>query len=280
MFQAVGIGSKIAKASIAIFDSGMGGLTVLREVVNLMPEERVVYLGDTARAPYGSKSREAVLRYSIENAEFLVGHQIKLLIVACNTASAIALEHLQGLFPFPVVGVIEPAIERVLRETKRQRIGVLATRATVASNAYQQGICSRLPEAMVKAISCPLLAPIVEEGLVGHPVADLMIESYLGGMRDEQVDILLLGCTHYPLLKEKIAAFVGEDVVVIDSAESCATHVNKLLVELGMRELSDGIGMGAKFFVTDAPDHFREHASEYLGDGWGELDVELVSTKA
>ena len=189
-----------SRPSIGLFDSGIGGLTVLQQLVRALPDENYVYFGDTARLPYGEKSRETIIRYSIENSIFLLDKNIKMLVIPCNTATAFALEKLQKIFSVPVVGVIEPGAERAVEVSKNERIGVLGTRGTIYSQSYQKAILKINPSAFVLPIACPLFVPLVEENYVAHPSARLIVQEYLRPLKDQFIDTLLLGCTHYPLL--------------------------------------------------------------------------------
>lgn len=239
--------------SIGIFDSGIGGLTVVRQVMKSLPGEDIVYFGDTARVPYGIKSKDVIVRYSIEDALFLIEQKIKLLVIACNTASAYACSHLQGIFKIPVIGVIEPGIDSIVEHSKSHRIGIVGTAATIGSGAYQAGIKARLPEAEIMAVSCPLFVPFVEEGMIDHPATKMMIQEYLSPLKGK-VDTLLLACTHYPLLKASIKEFMGDNVTLIDSAHACAKTIAELLTAQDL--LSTQHKGNNKFFVSDDPDKF------------------------
>lgn len=186
--------------AIGLFDSGVGGLTVMQEIMKLLPHERLIYFGDTARVPYGNKGTRTIIRYSIENTICLLEKNIKLMVVACNTASALALPQLRRLFNLPIVGVIEPGAEKAVAATRNQRIAVLGTKATIQSGAYQTAIKKIAPHAAVIPIACPLFVPLVEEQWLDHPATHLIVREYLRPLQEQNVDTILLGCTHYPLL--------------------------------------------------------------------------------
>lgn len=248
---------------IGVFDSGVGGLTVFQAIGRRLPEESLVYFGDTAHVPYGNKSREAVTRFSLEIARFLKGHDIKLLVVACNTASALALPRLKRELGIPVVGVIEPGARAAARTTRSGRVGIIATEATVNSGAYQAALKRLVPKVRPVAKACPLFVPLVEEGWWGHPVTAAVAREYLEPVAREGVDTLILGCTHYPLLKPALARVMGPKVRLIDSAEETAAEVEALLERSGSRRRS-GRG-GRRFFASDGPVRFLALAKRLLG---------------
>ncbi len=250
--------------AIGMFDSGVGGLTVMQEVIRQIPNENIVYFADTARIPYGEKSREAVIRFSVENTAFLIKNSIKLLIVACNTASAHSLDKLKDIFHIPIIGVIEPGADQATKVTKNGKIAVLATRGTVNSGAYQKEIAKKMPEAEVYAFPCPLFVPFVEEKLMHHPAAKLVVKEYLKPVKDKQVDTILLGCTHYPLLKNLIQEEMGEDIAIVDSASTCAKAVKKILIDLKLHTFNNAAPIH-RFFVSDDPEKFQSIGSDFLG---------------
>lgn len=255
----------MSQQSIGIFDSGLGGLTVMREVVRKLPFEHVIYFGDTARVPYGNKSPTTVKRYSLENAIFLMEHDIKILVVACNTASSFSVEKLKKIFNIPVVDVIAPSIEEVRKVTVKGRIGVLGTRATIQSGVYQRKIQEKIPDAQVTSVACPLLVPLVEEGLLEHAITQLMIREYLTPLLKASVDTIVLACTHYPLLKNLIGKECqGKVGKVVDSASCCAGQVQKVLFAEGL-ENRDCQQESHHFFVSDNPEGFQRHGEAYLG---------------
>jgi glutamate racemase len=257
-------GTQVSKdGAIGIFDSGIGGLTVLQQISRLLPREHLVYLGDTARSPYGTKSPEVVTQYACENTDFLVACGLKMLVVACNTASAVALEVLRRRYQMPVIGVIEPGAQEAVRRSKNRRIGVIGTEATIASGAYTRALRALDPEVEVYTRACPLFVPLVEEGWVDNDVARATVAMYLHSFKHSGIDVLILGCTHYPLLKQTIADFLGERVVLVDSAEATARVVRATLVRYGLaRRKGDG---GASFFVTDVPERFIKVGARFLG---------------
>jgi glutamate racemase len=251
--------------SIGVFDSGVGGLTVMKQLLQTLPEEHFIYFGDTARIPYGGKSRETIIRYSIENAIFLVEQNIKMLVVACNTATAHALEKLQKIFNIPIIGVIEPNIEKAVRTTKNQHIAVLGTQGTIRSEVYQQNIKKFLPNATIFPIACPLFVHLVEEKFVHHPATLLIIQEYLRPLRHHPIDTVLLGCTHYPLLKQLIMKELGKHVSVIDSAPTCAEKVAELLNQLNLKRAYPNT-QNHQYFVSDDPKKFQIIGEELLGE--------------
>jgi len=253
----------VKEAAIGIFDSGVGGLTVLQQIARLLPRELLVYLGDTARYPYGSKSAAVVTQYACENTDFLMERGLKMLVVACNTASAVALPTLRERYALPVIGVIEPGAQAALRYSKNGRVGVIGTQATIASGAYTQALRTLDPAVEVYTRACPLFVPLVEEGWVDNEVARATVAVYLGSLKHSGVDTLILGCTHYPLLKKAIAAFLGPAVCLVDSAEQTAQVVRETLIKSGLARRK-GTGR-ASFFVTDEPDRFVKVGARFLG---------------
>ena len=221
---------------IGVFDSGVGGLTVLKALRDKYPEVDFVYLGDTARVPYGNKSAQTVIRYSLEGAEFLLSEGVEMIIIACNTASSYALDVLRENFSIPVFGVIEPGVRRALETTKNRRVGVIGTKATVSSDAYGRLLRSKGIEVFQKA--CPLFVPLVEEGILKGDIAQRVVAHYLTELKDEGIDTLILACTHYPLLKPVIEDFMGESVKVVDSAESSALEIMPFVERSGSSSLS------------------------------------------
>jgi glutamate racemase len=253
----------VREGAIGVFDSGVGGLTVVHALLGALPREHLVYLGDTGRHPYGTKSAETVTRYSLENVDFLAAKGIKLLVVACNTASAVALEALGARHELPIVGVIAPGARAAVERTRSGRVGVIGTEATIASGAYTNALRALRPGLEVYTRACPLLVPLAEEGWVEGPIPRGVAETYLATMRKSGIDTLVLGCTHYPLLKAVIAEVMGDGVAVVDSAEETARAVAALLEE---RDLARRRGNGStSFFVTDVPDRFIRIGERFLG---------------
>ena len=274
---------------IGIFDSGVGGLTVYRALHEELPQERFVYLGDTARVPYGTKSLSTVGRYAVENARFLEAHGIKLLVVACNTASALALPAIRASVGVPVVGVIEPGAEAAVSESAGGRIGVIATEATVRSGAYSRAIRELAPEAEVLERACPLFVALAEEGWAERDVAQTVAAEYLTDLIGGRVDTLVLGCTHYPILRRVIQETVGRDVRLIDSGEATAKSVEALLERENLRRRSFDTATGQllkerarerrlcddldHFYVTDAEERFARVAERFLGSAPTRLEA-------
>ncbi len=251
-------------APIGVFDSGIGGLTVVRELRRQLPAEDIVYFGDTARVPYGPKSPETVQRYSREIASFLLTRDVKAIVVACNTATAHALPMLDAELPVPVVGVVAPGARAAVRAAAAGGIGVIGTAGTVRSGAYERAIAALAPHANVTARACPLLVPFVEEGWTDHPATRLVAEEYLAPFRDAAVNTLVLGCTHYPLLKRVIADVVGPNIRLIDSAHETAAETGAVLRERNLAAPADRAG-AAHYIVSDAADHFARTARHFLG---------------
>ncbi|MFO1497408.1 MAG: glutamate racemase [Verrucomicrobiota bacterium] len=250
---------------IGIFDSGVGGLTVVRQIHQVLPAEDLIYLGDTARVPYGTKSPETVIRFAHEDVQFLVHHQVKAIVVACNTASAWAGPSLQRDFTQPIFGVIGPGAKSAVAKSRSGRIGVIGTKATIRSDAYTKRIVQLEPRAAVFAAACPLLVPLVEEGWLDRSVTRAVLEEYLTPLMAEAIDTLVLGCTHYPLLKPMIQQVVGSHVALIDSAEACAASVQDELQRMDLL-CADPDRRGAiRPFVTDEPERFQEVAARFLG---------------
>ncbi len=249
---------------IGVFDSGVGGLTVLKALMAHLPHESTVYLGDTARVPYGTKSGEVVTRYSLKNAEFLLERGIKLLVVACNTASAVALPALSAALPVPVLGVIGPGARAARLRTRGGGVGIIGTPGTIRSQAYQRELHAIDPALKVKARACPLFVPLAEEGWTGGDVPRLVAREYLADFTSNGVDTLVLGCTHYPLLKSVIAEVVGPGVALVDSAEATAEAVALLLEEQRMLAPA-GHTPAHGYFVTDVPERFVEVGARFLG---------------
>lgn len=265
----------IKSRPIGVFDSGIGGLTVVRQIRSLMPNEDIVYLGDTARVPYGTKSQETVIRFACEDAQFLVEKGVKAIVVACNTASAWSLPALNRYFHLPICGVIIPGSEAALIVSRNKRIGVIGTASTVRSKAYDTAMKERLSNVEVFAQACPLLVPLVEEGWLSHPVTFKVLEEYLTPLVVEQIDTLILGCTHYPLLKRTILkvlkGIANRPINLVDSAESCAAHVRRRLADLDL--LSPSASVGRIFpYVTDEASRFARVARQFLGFSIGKAE--------
>jgi glutamate racemase len=255
----------VPERAIGVFDSGVGGLTVLRELRLQIPDEPLVYLGDTARVPYGTKSSPTVLRYAHEAARFLLAQRVKLLVVACNTASAVALEDLARHYSVPVVGVIEPGARRALEITRNGRIGVAGTEGTIRSGAYERALHAGRPDVVVHVAACPLFVPLAEEGWARHEVARLAAREYLAPLLEAGIDTLVLGCTHYPLLKEMLQEVVGPGVLLVDSAQETAKVVASRLKEHSLLHQAAQL-QSPRYFVTDIPDRFERVGGAFLGE--------------
>lgn len=253
---------------IGVFDSGIGGLTVLSALHRRLASESTVYLGDTARLPYGPKSPETVRRYFLEAGAFLLERGVKLIVVACNTASARALPDLAARLPVPVIGVVEPGAREAVARTRSGRIGVIGTRGTIESEAYQRAIRELRPDARIEASACPLFVALVEEGWTEGEVAELTARRYLAPLLEREVDTLVLGCTHYPHLRELLARIAGSSVALVEPAEATAAAVERRLREDGLLAQNGGRGE-RRYFVTDDAPRFR-----YMAERWMEEPVE------
>lgn len=251
-------------APIGVFDSGVGGLTVARALMARLPAERIFYFGDTARVPYGVKSVETIAQYAREIATFLLAKNVKLLVVACNTMAAVALREIADLSPVPVLDVLSASATAAARGSKSGRIGVIGTLATVNSGAYDAAIHHARPEARVSARACPFFVPLVEEGWLEHRVTRLVADEYLAPLKEEAVDTLVLGCTHYPLLRSVLQDAMGAGVALVDSAEAVAEQARALLHERGLAA-PGGAAAAHEFFVTDVPQRFQEIGGRFLG---------------
>ncbi len=251
---------------IGVFDSGLGGLTVLRALHQRLPDEDLVYFGDTARVPYGTKGERTVRAFARQDAGILVERGVKLVVVACNTASAFALDHLRDVLPVPVLGVIEPGVRAAVAASRGGPVGVIGTSGTIRSGRYQAGLAAGLPGIEVLARECPLFVPLVEEGLPGHAMTAMAAREYLAPLREAAVDTLILGCTHYPLLKDDIAAVMGPETALVDSAEVLAAAAEDLLLAEGLRRAGDAGGEGRlSFLLSDIPWKFAEIGARFLG---------------
>jgi glutamate racemase len=263
--------------AIGVFDSGMGGLTVLRELKRLLPNENFIYLGDTARLPYGTKSSDTVIKYSAMNAQILVDCDIKLLVVACNTASSVALADLRNLYPnLPIIGVIEPGAQDAVKASRNETIAVLATETTIRVGGYQQAIQNLNPSVKVLTKSCSLLVALAEEGWVNNQVAKAALEEYLLPIKDSEYncDCLVLGCTHFPVFIDLIRKIMGDEVAIINSASSTAQVVKELLTDLNIKSpLVSGDESSTQFMVTDSPNRFSEVGQGFLNS---KIDINFV----
>ncbi len=248
---------------IGIFDSGVGGLTVVGQIQEILPGEDIVYFGDTARVPYGTKSKETITRFSVENVEFLMTHDVKLVVVACNTASSLSLEFLKRCFKVPVIGVIGPGARCAAGSTRNNRIGVIGTQATISSGAYEKAIKKINPKNSVFTQSCPLFVPLVEEGWIDKKVARDIAGIYLDPLKKERIDTLILGCTHYPILRGVIEKVMGGGILLIDSAKEVAKEAKETLISCGLFNRTAKTGR-QDFFVSDEPARFVKMGERFL----------------
>lgn len=255
-----------SSAPIGVFDSGVGGLTVAREIMRNLPDERIVYFGDTARVPYGSKSQETVIRYSKQIVRFLQTQHVKAIVIACNTASALALDAIEGEIDIPILGVLRPGAKVAAETTKNKRVGVIATESTIRSGMYGRYIKAHDPEITVYGKACPLFVPLVEEGWLKDPVTEEVARRYLKELLEKDIDSLILGCTHYPLIRSLMRKIVGDKVQLVNPAYETALELGRLLTREGL--VNDGgadcAGEKYQFFVSDAAEKFAEFANSIL----------------
>ncbi|MEW6509589.1 MAG: glutamate racemase [Bacteroidota bacterium] len=255
---------------IGVFDSGIGGLTVVRSLTQRLPHENIVYFGDTARVPYGPKSPQVVREYAAQDVDFLVSRDVKMVVVACNTVSAVALDVVQKRARVPVIGVIVPGADEAVAATRKKRVGVIGTIATVNSGSYAHAIRQRDPDVKVFAQACPLFVPLAEEGWIEHKATSLIAREYLFPLTLEKIDTLILGCTHYPVLRAAIAAAVGESVMLIDSGDAASQEVERLLDTESLRNPSRQ-RPNLQFYVSDLPAKFAEVGERFLGQKMGRV---------
>jgi glutamate racemase len=249
---------------IGVFDSGIGGLTVVRQLLSTLPNENIIYFGDTARVPYGSKSNETVIEYSIQDAQFLMRKNVKAIVVACNTASSVALPALREKFQIPIIGMIEPGAKMSIESTRNNKIGVIGTRTTINSNAYSKAIKKLNPPINVIEKACPLFVPLVEEGWLNHKATYEITEEYLKELNENDIDTLVLGCTHYPILSKVIQEVIGKDVKLIDSGIAAAILVKDELMKFNLISNSYALG-NYDFYLSDFPVMFKEIAEMFVG---------------
>ncbi|MCX7833911.1 MAG: glutamate racemase [Ignavibacteria bacterium] len=258
------ISKRIKNLPIGIFDSGIGGLTVAKSIFNLLPNEKVIYLGDTARLPYGTKSKETVILYSIECLKFLLKKKVKLIVVACNTASSVAVPFLKKITKIPILGVIAPGAKAAVQKTKNKKIGVIGTVRTIKSMSYIKEIRKISTDVKIYSQPCSLFVQLAEDGWTDNKIAILTAETYLNTLKKEKIDTLILGCTHYPVLKKTIAKVMGKNVILIDSGEETAKEVKSLLEKQNL--LTNRKTKGThKFYVTDFPSNFKDISERFLG---------------
>lgn len=261
--------SDVRQAPIGVFDSGVGGLTVAREIMRQMPNERIIYFGDTARVPYGNKSKETVTRFAKQIARFLQMHHVKTIVVACNTATAYAIEELEAELDIPVIGVVKPGARMAVDVTRNGKIGVIATEGTIGSGLYNKYIKSLREDATIYGKACPLFVPLVEEGLWEDPVTVEIARRYLAELIDLDIDTLILGCTHYPLIRSTIGRVMGEGVTLINPAYETAVALKKLLTEKGLlNEVAPPLGSDPyRFYVSDGAEKFKQFANSIIKYG-------------
>lgn len=252
-----------SNAPIGVFDSGVGGLTVVREIMRHLPDENLVYFGDTARVPYGSKSQDSIIRFSRQIIHFLRTKHVKAIVIACNTASALALDIVQQEVDIPVIGVIVPGARAAVKETKNKKVGVLGTEATIKSNMYTKQMQQEDPEVEVIGKACPLFVPLIEEGFAKHKITKEVIDIYLHEMRESGIDTLILGCTHYPLLRSAISEYMGEKIHLVNPAYETAMELRAVLQEKGLENSGDG-EFSYEFYSSDAPVKFKIFANSIL----------------
>ncbi len=249
---------------IGVFDSGLGGLTVVRAIKRILPQESIIYLGDTAHLPYGTKSSDSIIKFSFANTKFLINQGVKAIVVACNTSSATALKKLKEHFSIPIFGVIEPGSRSAVEISKKGKIGVIGTTATIRSKAYQRELKSLKPSIDIYAKACPLFVPLIEEGWVDNEVTYKVAEIYLNELKRHGIDTLILGCTHYPLIKETIQKIMGKDVILIDSGESVALWLKNFLKK--KKILAKNKNPFYYYYLTDFPQRFKKIAERFLGE--------------
>ena len=265
--------------AIGVMDSGLGGLTAVRALLRLMPNENVIYFGDTGRVPYGTRSKETIIKYAKQDIAFLRSFDIKAIIVACGTVSSVALELISGQYDIPIIGVVRSAAKQAASVTKNQKIGVIATPGTVASGAYKRVLCEYLPEAEVTETACPLFVPLVENGRFqkGDIVIETIAREYLQPLKASGIDTLILGCTHYPLLREIIADVMGENVFLVDSGAQSVIYAKEILDATGKTTQTAARGT-VRYYVSDSADSFVKHAAVFLGEdavpGAQQIDIE------
>ncbi len=252
-------------APVGVFDSGVGGLTVVREIIRQLPDENIVYFGDTARVPYGSKSQKTVIRFSEQIIRFLKTKQVKAIVIACNTASALALDIVREEFDVPILGVVAPGARAAVKATRNRKIGVVGTDATVRSGVYTKVIQGIDPQIRVIEKACPLFVPLVEEGFKEHEVTREIIEYYLESLRATDIDAMILGCTHYPLLRSRIREYMGKEIQIVNPAYETAIDLKTLLEDQDMSNKgSDPAGSRYEFYVSDTADKFRQFANTVM----------------
>ncbi len=259
----------IRQAPIGVFDSGVGGLTVAREIMRQIPKEKIIYFGDTARVPYGNKSKETITRFSEQIARFLLSHDVKTIVVACNTASAYALDTLEKELDVPVIGVVRPGAKMALSKTRNGKVGVIGTEATIGSGIYEAYIREVRTDAVIYGKACPLFVPLVEEGLWEDPVTEEIARRYLSELIDLDIDTLILGCTHYPLIRSVIAKIMGDDVTLVNPAYETAVELKQMLKEQDLlNDVEPALGSNRyQFYVSDGAEKFKQFANSIMKYG-------------
>lgn len=253
------------KRAIGVFDSGLGGLTVVKEIRKILPNESIIYLGDTARVPYGTRSKEVVSRFSLEDANFLVGKNVKCIVVACNTASALSFDSLSKVIRIPIFEVITPASKKAAKISKVKKIGVIGTRGTISSGAYEKKIKEENNKTKVFSKACPLLVPLIEENEMDPRVLNIFIEKYLGSIKRKNIDTLILGCTHYPIIKNAIGKFLGKKVALVNPGEEVAVGLKNFLIKKGLISPKNPHPT-REYYVTDLTDRFVTVSRMFLED--------------
>jgi glutamate racemase len=253
----------INTAPIGVFDSGVGGLTVVKEIMNQLPGEDIIYFGDTARVPYGSKSKKTIITYTRQIVRFLMNKDVKAIVIACNTASAFALETVKSEVDIPIIGVVKPGAMVAAKTTRNGRIGVIGTEGTINSGIYGEFLSKTNPNVKVFGKACPLFVPLVEEGMIDDPVTYEMAKRYISVLLEKHIDTLVMGCTHYPLLRETIRKVVGEDITLVNPAYETAKSLSEVLTEKGLKN-DPAPKLNHKFFVSDGAEKFRHFANTIL----------------
>ena len=261
---------RVNSTPLGFFDSGVGGLTVVRAVQELMPAENILYLGDTARLPYGSKSPETIRQFADEDVRFLLSHGVKAVVVACNTASAHALPRLREHYRVPILGVIEAGVEDALADPKAERIGIIATRGTISSHAYQHALAQRRTGLIIHGQAAPLLVPLIEENWIEHPATRQILQVYLDPLMDKGIDTLMLACTHYPLLIPVLKTLLPPGVRLVDSASTCAEHLHSELTRLNLLAPANQTGK-LELYLTDLSEQFEQLARQFLKKSPGRI---------
>ena len=270
------INSHQARRPVGVFDSGLGGLTIVREIRKALPDEDIVYFGDMARLPYGTKSKEQILTYSIQNTLFLIKHKVKAVVIACNSSSSAAYQFLKNHFNLPVVDVIAPAAQAAVDATRSARIGLIATQATVDSKAYEKALKKQLPKARVFTSACPLFVPLVEEGWLDGKITRQVAETYLAPLLKNKIDTLILGCTHYPLLRKAIAGVIGPKIRLVDSIEPTVRKLSSLLEAKGLsypKTAGTNGRIKLNIYVSDSPRNFIRVGEKFLGQKLNHVEV-------